>query len=183
MPLVAFALAAAVAASAAGDSLPVAFAAYSHPEITADNCKVKDPGHVTCFTPQKTMGRYVIQAEGTSTATGAKAAQAIAIGGPNWRCGQISTRPGEWASGKRTVVAQCEVTILSDAPFQIDVAFGGVAVTLDPAGPKVVIHSLPWSGVLLTGDIHGGVEQPTAKPAAAQDGPGSSAVAAPAGDR
>lgn len=159
MQLAALALAAIISAGAAVDAPPLAFDGYNHPEITADNCKVKDPGHVTCFLPPKTMGRYLITVMGASTATGPNAVQAIAIGGPGWTCGQVSSRKGDWTSGSRTFVAQCEVTVLSDTPFEIDAAFGGPDATLDPAGPKMSIRNIPWNGMIQAGGLQGGVAQ------------------------
>jgi hypothetical protein len=164
MQLAAFALAALASAGAAAPSQPdnplAAFPDYSHPEVTADNCAAKDPSHTVCYIPAKTMGRYVIDVTARSTATGPDATQAIAIGGPGWLCGQTGSKKGDWASGSRTLVAQCVVTVLNDTPVQVVVSFGGADATPDPKGPVVSIHRLAWNGVIESGSFQAAVQGP-----------------------
>jgi hypothetical protein len=145
----------AVLASAAGappstpDILPAAYSGYSHPEITADNCQSKDPGHTQCFFPAKTAGRYLIEVAVTSTATGPDATQSVQIAGPNWACGQpVTTKKGDWSSGPRTLVAQCGLTVLTDAPMAVVAVYNDTNATKDPKGPVMTIHRIGWNGVV-----------------------------------
>lgn len=166
MPFAAFALAAIAAAGAAQSTLPqnppAAFGDYTHQDISEDACKASGPGQTVCFLPPKTMGRYVIQASGTSTANSPDATQAIAIAGPGWACGPaVQTKKGEWtAAGPRTLVGQCVIDVLSDAPLRIVVSFGGENAKLAPEGPKVVIKPVPWNGVLDVNNYQVGVAAP-----------------------
>jgi hypothetical protein len=164
MQLAALALAALATAGAAPPSPPdtplAAFSDYGHPEITADNCKSKDPSQTICFIPAKTMGRYLITVEAKATATGAGAVQAIAITGQGWACGERGTKKGDWTSGPRTLIAQCVITVLSDNPVSVVAIEAASAATLDPAGPKVTIRRAPWTGVLEVGAFQAGIKPP-----------------------
>ena len=144
---------------------PLGAAGYSQPDITADNCAVKSPGLTVCFLRPRTMGRYMVHVEGVSTANGADATQSISIGASNsWSCGGAETKPGpSWTSGARTFVAQCSITVLSDAPLEIDATFGGQNATLDPAGPAVTIRRMPWNGVLTADPLGAMIKSPEAK--------------------
>ena len=156
-------LAQAGAAPLAGSDNPLAaFPDYGHPEVTADNCQSKDPGHTTCYIPAKTMGRYLVTVRGKATASSPDAVEAISIGGPGWACGEAQSKKGEWTSGERIFIARCEVTVLNDTPLQIDAQFAGPGATLDPKGPVVTIRRLPWSGVLETSGLQAGIAAPQA---------------------
>jgi hypothetical protein len=165
MQLAAFALAA-LAAGAAPSSVDTplaAFADYGHPDVTADNCKVESPGRTVCYLPAKTMGRYRIAVAATSTATGPDATQALAIGGPGWLCGEGGTKKGTWTGGgARTLLAQCEITVLDDSALQVIALFASPDATLDPHGPVVTFQRLPWSGVLSERDFQVGIKPPAA---------------------
>ena len=56
------------APAAAADTLPKAYSDYTHPDISADACKVIDATTIECVIPAMTAGRYQIIAAGTSTA-------------------------------------------------------------------------------------------------------------------
>jgi hypothetical protein len=144
---------------------PLSAAGYSQPDITADNCSVKSPGLTVCFLRPRTMGRYLVHVEGTSTANGPDATQSIGIVGAGgaWACGTAETKKGSWNSGARVLLAECGITVLSDAPLEIDATFGGTGATLDPGGPVVTIHRTPWNGVLDASGLHVGMKEPGAK--------------------
>jgi hypothetical protein len=175
MQLAALALAALASAGAApptpADAPLAAFADYSHPEVTADNCKNKDTSQTICFIPAKTMGRYLIEVEAKATATGPDAVQAVAINGQGWSCGERQTKKGEWTSGPQTLIARCVVSVLNDTALQVVALQGVTDATMDPAGPKVAIRRLPWNGVLEAGNLQAGVKAApgaTAKPGPAK---------------
>lgn len=162
MSFAAFALAA-LATAGANASQPdtplAAFQDYGHPAVTAANCQNKGPNETVCTIPGKTMGRYAISAQGTSTATGPGATQVIELGGPGWACGRAATQKAQW-TGPRTFVAGCVVTVLSDTPLQVVAAFGGANAKLAASGPVVTIRSLPWTGVLSNGPMEAGIKAP-----------------------
>jgi hypothetical protein len=97
--------------------------------------------------PAKTAGRYLIDAEGTSTATGAGALQEIVIGGPTWQCAQ-ATNHAPWSSGPRTFHVQCVINVLTDEPLPVNMLYRDTNATKDPKGPVLTIGSIPWNGVL-----------------------------------
>jgi hypothetical protein len=138
---------------------PAAFSGYSQPEVTADNCTSKGAGQLECLIPGKTAGRYLIVARGSATSTGADSVEGIAIGGAGWNCGRIVSQKGAW-TGSRTFAASCVVTILSDEPVRVAIAFGGAQVQVDPKSPTVTFRRLPWNGVLGAGGLQGGILAP-----------------------
>ena len=165
MQFVAVALAAlSITASGAADP-PLAAAGYDQPEVTADNCSAKSPELTVCFLRPRTMGRYLVHVEGTSTANGPDATQTIGIGGAGgtWSCGSASTKTGSWSGGARTLMAACDITVLSDAPLEIDAQFASQGATLDPRGPVVTIRRRSWNGVLDASTLHVGVKDAGAK--------------------
>jgi hypothetical protein len=172
MPFVALALST-VLASAAGappstpDTLPAAYSGYSHPEITADNCQSKDPGHTECYFPAKTAGRYAIEVAATSTATGPNATQTLAVGGGDWLCVQAGTKEGEWSSGPRTFVARCVVMVLTDKPLTLVALYSDTNATKDPNGPVVSVRRIAWNGIQEVTNQQAGVAAQAAASAAA----------------
>jgi hypothetical protein len=165
MQFVALALAALSITAAGAADPPLAAAGYSQTDITADNCSVKSPGLTVCYLRPRTMGRYLVHVEGTSTANGPDATQSIGIvgAGGTWACGSAETKKGSWSSGARTLMAECGLTVLSDAPLEIDATFGSQGATLDPGGPVVTIHRTPWNGVLDASSLHVGMKDAAAK--------------------
>ena len=171
MQLAAFALAA-LAAGAAPAPAPLpdtpvgAFLPdYTHSDVGADACQSKDPGHVTCTIPAKTMGRYLVTVVGKSTATGPSPTQAMAIGGVGWGCGQAASKKGAWTTGgTRTFLAQCVLTVLTDAPCTGPGRFraGADVDARTPAGPVMTVKKIPWSGVLTAEGFQAGVATPKA---------------------
>jgi hypothetical protein len=167
MQFAALALAALASAAASPPTPPDtplgAFPDYGHPEVTVANCRSHDPGRTECFIPAKTAGRYVVEAAGTSTATGPGATQSLVLGGPGWSCNQpITTKKGEWSSGPRTLRIGCVVTVLADAPVPVIAAYADTNATKDPKGPVVLIRRIAWDGVLEVSDFQVGVQGPPA---------------------
>ncbi|MDR3513894.1 MAG: hypothetical protein P4L73_19830 [Caulobacteraceae bacterium] len=170
MQLVALALAALATAGAAPPSPPDqplgAFPDYGHPEIGAASCQVKDPAHTECFIPAKTAGRYLIEAAGTSTATGPDATQTLVVGGPGWTCNQpVSTKKGEWTGGQRTLQVACVVTVLADTALPVVAIYADTDAKMDPKGPVLTIRRVPWNGVLAVTNFQVGVSGPPKPPA------------------
>jgi hypothetical protein len=157
MSFAAFALAVLVTAGANASQPDVPLAAfqdYGHPAV---DCQNKGPNETDCTIPGKTMGRYAISVQGTSTATGPGATQVIGLGGPGWACGRAATQKAQW-TGPRTFVAGCVVTVLSDTPLEVVAAFGGANSKLAASGPVVTIRPLPWTGVLSNGPMEAGIK-------------------------
>jgi hypothetical protein len=136
-------------APAASTPIP-GFIGYGHPAIGPADCKVLNPSQAQCIVPARTAGRYLIDAAGASTATGAGAQQSIVIGGPTWQCAQ-ATNHAPWSSGPRTFRVQCVVTILTDQPLAVNMLYRDVNATKDPKGPILSMAPVPWNGVL---DVH-----------------------------
>lgn len=155
------ALAAGAPPAAPADHTPAVYADYGHPEVTADNCQAKDPGHTICYIPGKTAGRYLVEAQGTSTAKGPDATQTLMLGGAGWACNRaVTTRKGDWTSGARTLQVACVINVLSDAPLAVEAVYTDADATRDPKGPVVTIRPLPWSGVLDVTGFQVGVAAP-----------------------
>jgi hypothetical protein len=120
---------------------------YGHPAVGPDSCRTISPSQAQCVIPARTAGRYVIDASGTSTATGAGAAQSISVGGPAWVCIQAANRT-PWSSGSRTFHVQCSATVLTNEPLAVNVTYRDVNAKMDPKGPTLAIAAMPWNGIL-----------------------------------
>jgi len=120
---------------------------YGHPAIGPESCRTLSPSQAQCLIPARTAGRYVIDATGTSIATGAGAAQSLAVGGPAWTCIQATNR-APWSSGPRTFHVQCTVTVLTDTPLAVNVIYRDANARMDPKGPTLAIAPMPWNGIL-----------------------------------
>ncbi len=123
---------------------------YGHPAIGPNDCKVINPSQAVCTIPAKTAGSYLVVASGTSTATGAGAAQQITIGGNNWVCAKAttSTTAGKWTSGPRTLQAACMIEVLTDQPLPVGVVYADVKADKDPKGPTLKLTAAPWNGII-----------------------------------
>jgi len=137
---------------------------YDQPALGAEACHVANPGAALCTIPAKTSGRYLVVAAGTSTANGAKPAQAIAIGGDGFVCAR-ATDTNAWTSGPRTLRVECTITVLTDRPLEVRVNYQDKDATKDPKGPKIGIQRLPWAGVVETVGIGAQAGTPQAAPA------------------
>jgi len=120
---------------------------YGHPAVGPDSCRTLSPSQAQCVIPARTAGRYVIDASGTSTATGAGAVQSIAVGGPAWVCIQAANRT-PWSTGSRTFHVQCAVTVLTNEPLAVNVIYRDANARMDPKGPTLAIAAAPWNGIL-----------------------------------
>ncbi|WGM40948.1 hypothetical protein [Caulobacter sp. NIBR1757] len=139
---------------------PRAFAGYTQPEIGAAACRVVSQAKTICTIPAMTAGRYRITATGTATATAAAvtkgegAAQALQLDVGQRICGRADRRPTKdnvWSTGAQTLIAVCEVTILTDRPIDIAAVTGEANATPDPKGPTLKVERLPWDGILASG--------------------------------
>ncbi|HLI65795.1 MAG TPA: hypothetical protein VKU90_05470 [Caulobacteraceae bacterium] len=127
---------------------------YEQPAIGADACHNVDASHTQCTIPAKTSGRYLVIAIGTATATGAGAAQQLAIGGPTWVCARVTdNNNSKWSSGPRALKVECTVDVLTDQPLPITVEYRVTHATLDPKGPQMAIQRAGWSGVVTTSQV------------------------------
>ncbi len=148
--LTAFAAGSALAQTPASSGAMPGFPGYGHPAIGPADCRVLSPSQAQCVIPARTAGRYVVDAAGTSTATGAGAVQAIIIGGRTWTCAQAVNR-APWASGPRTFHVQCMVTVLTDEPLTVTTLYRDEKATKDPKGPVLTVQPVAWNGVI---DVH-----------------------------
>jgi hypothetical protein len=148
-------------------------AGYSQPDITPGMCQNVSPKETRCTVPGMTAGAYLIVAQGTSTAQGDGAVQAIDIrvGNPGAPCMQAQSKnTGDgskpWASGPQTIKVSCIVRLLTDTPVVIRTTYADQKAVSDPKGPSLSMRRLPWSPVVDAAAGAGGTEQPP-KPGAA----------------
>jgi hypothetical protein len=129
-------------------------AGYSEPDITPGFCHNIDVSHTQCTIPAMTAGRYVVAASGASTATAADAVQEIIIGVGAQPCNTSTRAPdpkNPWAVGtRRTFVAACIVTIVTDAPLTVTAVYADAKATKDPKGPLLSVSREPWPGFIST---------------------------------
>jgi hypothetical protein len=129
-------------------------AGYSEPDITPGYCRNIDVSHTQCTIPAMTAGRYIIAASGSSTATAANAVQQIIIGVGNQACSTSTRNPdpkAPWAIGtKRTFIAACVVTVVTDTPLTVTAVYGDTRATKDPKGPVLSVNRQPWPGFVNT---------------------------------
>jgi len=129
---------------------PRAFTGYSQPDITPGLCRNVSQQVTECVIPQATAGRYLIEAQGTSTAPKPNAKQQLSIylfdGAFGRICGQ--TQPATWTTGPRTQKLNCMVTLLTDRPITVRVTYADENATRDPAGPRLTIRRLNWDGIV-----------------------------------
>ena len=126
-------------------------AGYSEPPIPPAACKAASAGQTTCVIPAMTAGRYFAKAAATSTATAAGAAQQITIVAGDQHCTATwSPDPkAPWAVGaRRTFVAGCVFSIVTDAPMNVTVVYLDEKATKDAAGPTLSLYPQPWTGAL-----------------------------------
>jgi hypothetical protein len=126
---------------------PKGLPGYSQPEITAAYCRNVSPTQTTCTFPAMTAGRYIVQASGTSTASG-EAAQAIVIQVGNKTCRADRRASNAWTSGPKTIALTCEVLVLADKPLPVSAFYADDKATKDPKGPTLVVQRAAWEGVL-----------------------------------
>ena len=147
-----FTAAALAQSTVAPPALPKLFASYSQPDVTPGLCRTVSPNQTDCIIPAMSAGVYLIEAAGTSTATGADARQQLTLIVGSRQCGEYTTQPNPakpWASGARTFLANCQTTVVTDKPLTVSVRYADLNATKDPKGPLVKITRLPWDGVLV----------------------------------
>lgn len=144
-------------APSASFALPHAYQGYSQPEIT--QCATTGALKRDCVVPAMTAGRYVIVAGGSATSTGADATQSLSINLNGQPCTSVNSAPFTGQKGLPPVV--CQVNFLTDQALTITAAYSVKNATPDPAGPRLIVRRIPWSGVL---EARGGVAPP--RPAA-----------------
>jgi len=126
-------------------------AGYSEPAIPPSACRAVNAAQTTCAIPAMTAGRYFAKAAATSTATAAGAAQQITIVAGDQHCTATwSPDPkAPWAVGaKRTFVAGCVFSIVTDAPMSVTAVYLDEKATKDAAGPTLSIYPQAWTGAL-----------------------------------
>ena len=146
----------------------LAEAGYLHPDITAASCSRVSAKEVRCGIPAMTAGPYLIEASGTSTATGEGAVQAIDIRVGNAICEQArSKNTGEgskpWTSGAQTIRVVCVVNFLTDEPMVVRATYDDTHATTSAGTPTLSFRRLPWAGMLSAAPMGRGIDQP--KPA------------------
>jgi hypothetical protein len=142
--------------------LPHAYSGYSQPDIT--DCHSSGPLERDCTVPAMTAGRYLIVGAAGATSTGADATQALSIKLGDAPC--VQTRPVAF-TGKKGLRLGCLVTLLSDQPLVVTVAYEVHDATANADGAKLVFRRLPWNGVVQSAAV------------AFQNATGQNAAAAP----
>ena len=127
-------------------------AGYSQPDITPGLCKTVNDHAIQCVIPEMTVGRYLIQASGTSTMLTADAAQQLSIYVGDTGCGAATYRgttanPPKVGAAK-TLKFSCVTTVITDRPLTITVTYADEHATKDPKGPTLSIRKVPWGGVV-----------------------------------
>ena len=152
---------------------PQAFAGYTHPNIT--DCRTIGPQRRECVAPARVAGRYLVEAVGIATSTADNATESMNIVVGDQVC---YAQPNAPLKGRAYIHLICQTTLLTDTPTTIAVNVAAQGGTLDPAGPQIVIHSLPWDGVIsVRGANAGPIRQPAEREAAPTPTPPSSAPA------
>jgi len=138
---------------------------FTHPDLT--NCRTINTGRRECDAPANVGGRYLIEAAGFATSTAADATVALNIIVGEQVC---IMETGNKFTGRGYVHLVCEATLATDAPIKISVNLATRNATPDADGPKIVIHSLPWDGVVSVRGSDGGA-LPSATPAPSKGSP------------
>lgn len=152
---------AALAQAPAADAVVKAFSDYAHPDIGPDACKTLNATTAECTIPGGVAGRYFVEADGSSTATDAKAAQSMTIRGDTWLCAQAATKPEAakpWSSGPRTLKVGCMLNVLADSPVVFRAIYADSHATKNPKGPVVTIKRVAWDGVISAQAAGAGVQ-------------------------
>ena len=140
---------------------------FTHPDIT--QCKTLNVTRRECAVPANVGGRYLIEATAfaTSTAQDATIAMNIIVGE------QVCiTESRSKFNGRGYVHLVCEANLATDAPIRIAVNAGGHNATLDADGPQIVVHNLPWDGVISVRGSDAGPTSPAASDPSASGKPG-----------
>lgn len=127
-------------------------AGYSQPDITPGFRKTLSDHAVRCIIPEMTVGRYLIQASGTSTILTPDAAQQLSIYVGDTGCGAATYRgtvanPPKVGAAK-TLRFNCVTTVITDKPLAVTVGYADEHATKDPKGPTLSIRKVPWGGVV-----------------------------------
>jgi hypothetical protein len=127
-------------------------AGYSQPDITPGLCKTLNDHAVQCTIPEMTVGRYLVQASGTSTPSATDAAQQLTIVVGDSSCGSATFRGTEKIPAKvgaaHPLKFSCITTVMSDQPVVVTVIYADNKATKDPKGPTLSLRKVPWGGVL-----------------------------------
>ena len=159
--------AAPVPAAPAASPPPRFLQGLSHPDLTA--CQTMNASQRVCIVPAGVGGSYVVEAAGFATSTGADTVMALDIIVGRRIC---ITQTGAKFTGRGYLHAVCELTLATDTPLQIVVNVQARNGTLDAQGPRVLIHNVPWDGVVSIrggdgGPLAGAAPPAPAKPASA----------------
>jgi len=139
---------------------------FTHPDIT--QCQTISAARRECAVPANVGGRYLIEAAGFATSTSPDATVALNIIVGEQVC--IMETGGKF-TGRGYVHLICEATLATDAPIKIAANAAARNATLDPDGPKIVIRSLGWDGVVSVRGSDAGALQGSTPPPAASGAP------------
>ena len=131
------------AAAAPVVTVPHAYAGYSEPEIA--DCQTPTPLLRQCVVPAMTEGRYLIEVVAAATASGPGATQTLQINLGAAPC--VKTNPVTFTA-KAGMHLGCSVTFLTDKPIEVSAVYAVQNGTPDPKGPLMVIHRIPWNGIV-----------------------------------
>jgi hypothetical protein len=143
---------------------PRFLAGFTHPDI--NQCRTVNASLGECTAPANVGGRYLIEAAGFATSSKADALLTMNITVGDQIC--ITENRSKF-SGRGFLHLICEVTLATDAPTNIYVNLAARGATLDVQGPRIVIHNLPWDGVVSVRGSDGGPLTPS--PAAPSSSP------------
>jgi len=132
---------------------------FTHPNL--DQCQTVSASLRECMAPANVGGRYLIEAAGFATSKGADATITMNIAVGDQVC---ITESRSKFTGRSYVHLICEATLATDAPTKIAVNLAGRNATLDGDGPRIVIHNLPWDGVISVRGSDAGALPTPAKP-------------------
>jgi hypothetical protein len=129
-------------------------AGYSQPDITPGLCKTINDHAVQCTIPEMTVGRYLVQASGTSTPSATDAAQQLTIVVGDNSCGSATFRGTVKVPAKvgtpHPLKFSCITTVMTDLPITVTVIYADDKATKDPKGPTLSLRKVPWGGVVST---------------------------------
>jgi hypothetical protein len=126
-------------------------AGYAQHDITPGLCRNVSAPITECTIPAMTVGRYLIEVTGTSTAQAADAVQQITVqlGDTGCQASRRGTTATPWAVGAvQTFRFDCVVTVMTDRPITVRAVYADFHATKDPKGPGLSLRKMPWSGVL-----------------------------------
>jgi hypothetical protein len=124
---------------------------YGQHDVTPGMCKNVSAQITQCTIPAMTVGQYLVQVTGASTAQATDAAQQITVRAGDRVCRGSSqaTANAPWAVGAaRTYRFGCMITVVTDQPLTVLAVYADYHATKDPKGPTLSLRREPWNGAI-----------------------------------